>query len=178
MDTQAHCSSNRRRIVSLARATLSIVVVALPASGSAAQPGDWTTRPSPRVSGVLPQADARRLSTSFALAVDRLDGRADCARLFADLEADGRRLLSLTLYRAPARESEAKRCRAGRAAFTVVGSPLTCVCPSFGRLSRHDGAMILIHEALHFAGLPESPATPAALDSRGINRLVKERCGL
>jgi len=178
MDTQAPRSCNRRLIVSLARAVLPVFVVALPASGSAAQPGGGAVRPSPRVSGVLPQTDARRLAASFALAVERLDGRADCARLFAELDADGTRLLSQTLYRAPLREGEAKRCRAGRAAFTVVGSPLTCVCPSFGRLSRHDGAMILLHEALHFAGLPESPATPTAMDSRGINRLVKERCGL
>lgn len=169
---------NRHRPFSLAWAVTAIVAVMAPVGVSAAPRDRAQAAPVPRFSGAVPGRMARLLTESLALAVHRVHERPGCAQLFADLAADGERLLSLTLYRAPARKTESKWCREGRAAFTAVGSPLTCICPSFGRLSRQGGATILIHEALHFAGLEERPAVPTALDSREINRMVRERCDL
>ena len=64
------------------------------------------------------------------------------------------------------------------AAVTSEGSAPTFVCRKFSRISKREGAMILIHEALHHAGMGEWPKDPKALTSQAINQLVEEACGL
>jgi hypothetical protein len=39
-------------------------------------------------------------------------------------------------------------------------------------------AMVIIHEALHHAGLSEYPQDPDGMTSRAINGMVMEQCGL
>ena len=69
-------------------------------------------------------------------------------------------------------------CSEGVAAYTSVGSPRTVLCPAFASLSTSGAARILIHEALHFAGLGEKPADPKAPESYEINQIVTASCGL
>jgi hypothetical protein len=61
-------------------------------------------------------------------------------------------------------------------AFTRVGTSTTWICPVFDKLVSLDAALILIHEALHFAGLPELPGTPGALESSQIQEMVVANC--
>jgi hypothetical protein len=46
-----------------------------------------------------------------------------------------------------------------------VGSPSTFVCRLFQRLGDERAAVVLIHEALHHAGLTEYPQDPEAMTS-------------
>ena len=69
----------------------------------------------------------------------------------------GDETLARTLYRGG---GEVGACLRPVPAFTCVGCPQTVVCPSFLRLGAAAGATILIHEALHFAGLKERPTHP------------------
>ena len=66
----------------------------------------------------------------------------------------------------------------GAAAFTLVGSPRTVVCPGFDRLAIEEAAVIVLHEALHSAGLGERPLDPDAPNGGEINRLIRVACGL
>ncbi len=63
-------------------------------------------------------------------------------------------------------------------AFTSLGSAVTRLCPGFARLDDERAAVILLHEALHRAGLDEWPHDPDGLTPQGINELVREGCGL
>lgn len=60
----------------------------------------------------------------------------------------------------------------------MVGSRRVTLCPEFATLSTTAAARILIHEALHSAGLGEWPAYPHALMSEEINRMVAGKCGV
>jgi hypothetical protein len=44
-------------------------------------------------------------------------------------------------------------------------------------LDTDKAALVLLHEALHFAGLTEQPHDPRAMTSSEINDMVKDRCG-
>jgi len=63
-------------------------------------------------------------------------------------------------------------------AFTAVGSAVTRVCPWFERMDDGHAAMILLHEALHRAGLDEWPHDPDGLTPQGITDMVTEHYGL
>jgi len=45
-------------------------------------------------------------------------------------------------------------------------------------LLTEQAAMVVIHEALHHAGLPERPHDKKAMTSGQINDMVREACGL
>ena len=67
----------------------------------------------------------------------------------------------------------------GTVAYTLVGGgPATWLCHEFSRLTDKQAAKIIIHEALHHAGLGEWPRDPDAMRSTAINAMVKKRCGL
>jgi hypothetical protein len=129
--------------------------------------------PAPRISGALPHLTSVRLHKGFALAVREVD-QAECRALFSPLGTDALDDLATSLYYAA--PGTGGPCKDGTAAFTVVGSPATWLCPVFERLVSEDAALILIHEALHKAGLPESLSTPGAMTSDQINRMVRTSC--
>ena len=52
------------------------------------------------------------------------------------------------------------------------------LCPSFGDLSSKQAAVVLIHEALHHAGLTEQPADPLGMTPDQRNQLVEASCRL
>jgi hypothetical protein len=108
--------------------------------------------------------------------VSRVEASPRCAGLFAELGADGVRMLATSLYfRAPIAKQTGV-CRRAEA-YTHVGAAPTFLCDRFGRLSHEQSALVLIHEALHHAGLEESPAVPGAMSSAAINDMVQKACG-
>ena len=126
--------------------------------------------------GVTPRI-AVRLRAGFGVALARLDSEPACAALFAELGADARRTLAQTLYYGATRQQEDARCRDAYAA-TQVGSGVTWVCRNFAAVGTEHAARVLIHEALHRAGLPESPQAPGAMTSREIDLVVRSSCRL
>jgi hypothetical protein len=71
---------------------------------------------------------------------------------------------------------ETERCR-GAAAYTHVGGPATRVCQRFAAMSDEAAAAVLIHEALHHAGLGELPCYQDAGTSADIDHSVRRHCG-
>ena len=63
-------------------------------------------------------------------------------------------------------------------AYTFVGASTTWLCPDFKRLPIEHAALVLIHEALHHAGLTEKPHDQGAMTSREINTMVTTACQL
>lgn len=101
-----------------------------------------------------------------------------CRALFDGLGLDAREALAGTLCE-PARGTLARvRCKDAVVALTVVNGTRTRLCESFQRLSHHDMATALIHEALHRAGLGEDPPDPTAPTAREIRRRILAACAL
>jgi hypothetical protein len=132
--------------------------------------------PGPRVIGELPTMVRYRLDRAFPIAVERLREVASCRELFAGLGADGLEKLARTIY-LPPQPGEGRTCRGRVTAFTGVGQPHTRLCPAFADLSTDQAVTIVLHEALHFAGLDERPHDPRGLTPLQINRMVESACG-
>jgi hypothetical protein len=127
--------------------------------------------------------DARirgKLNVAFRLAAQRLRELPECSQLFAELSTDGLARLRATRYQSVADTGGDRVCGRGldAAAFTMVNSPRTIICPAFDRLTVEDAAVIVLHEALHSAGQTEWPLDPNAPNSGQINRMVRAACGL
>lgn len=110
----------------------------------------------------------------------RLQGRAECRELFSSLGAEGAQALRSSAFSVAASERESSIClQRSAAALTTVGGSETHLCEGrFGKLSVDEAAVILLHEALHQAGLSEWPIDPNGLTSTQINQLVRRRCAL
>lgn len=134
--------------------------------------------PPLRTAGDFSRGDAGHLAEAYSVAHDRLRLLPSCRALFAPYGADGEDLLAGSLYVQATTHHEAQICGRRVAAFTAVESPVTRLCRNFRRLDAEQGALILIHEALHFAGMPEAPHEKDAMTSQEINELVAESCGL
>lgn len=133
----------------------------------------------PIASASVPVEFQAKLVAGFSLALSRLRDSASCRGLFEQLRADGSVVLATTIYMTSTEERTEQMCvRGGAAAYTWLGQPATYLCPSFAGLPRHLAAMSLLHEALHYAGLPERPVHRGAMSSGEISALVRERCAL
>jgi hypothetical protein len=132
---------------------------------------------SATVIGSLPPGVRGKLERGWFVAHRHLEEHASCRALFTDLGADGYERLHHTIYLGRPRGSDRRSCPRRVAAHTSLHRPYTQLCPDFARLSDNWAGIVLLHEALHFAGLPESPAVPGALTSSDINQLVIDRCG-
>jgi hypothetical protein len=127
--------------------------------------------------GLLPELRAKVIE-SFGLAGSQVRSVDSCRGLFARLGADGGDRLQRTFYYPATREVVEKRCAKGVLAATNPGSSVTWLCPGFKSLTTRRAALVLIHEALHFAGLPERPQVAGAMSSAEINDLVHDACRL
>jgi hypothetical protein len=145
--------------------------------GSEGDRGETSVVAQPWMHADLPLRSRRRLSAAFSAAVVRLRENADCRQLFETFGVEGAEMLAQTLYFRPTVRDEQRFCP-GTSAFTSVGGRVTRVCRGFGRLPESRAVAVLIHEALHQAGMSEKPRDPLALDSAQINQLVIERCSL
>jgi hypothetical protein len=120
-----------------------------------------------------------RLTSSFQIAIDRLREVPECREMFTELGSDAVDTVT-RIYFTPIgiHGARANICN-GTVAYTFVGSgPITWLCREFSRLTDKQAAMIIIHEALHHAGLTERPKDPKGKTSASINRMVSKRCGL
>jgi len=118
-----------------------------------------------------------KLSAALDIATAALARERDCRELFEIVGQDVWELLDSARYRLASALQEAQVCvRAD--AFTVVGGRVTFLCRGFFRLSDLDAATVVLHEALHHAGLSEWPVDTRAARSHEISRLVANRCRL
>lgn len=122
----------------------------------------------------------RSLRLAFRVAAQRIEDVPQCAALFSSLGADGVAKLRATHYLMMYDRVTVRGCGRGLgpAAFTHVGSSRTMVCPGFDRLPVEAAAMIVIHEALHYAGLGEKPSDPRGPEPDAINHSVRAACHL
>lgn len=119
-----------------------------------------------------------RLLAATAVATNRIRSLPACADLFAALDADGIEMLRKAMYFPIEDRRFANRFCAAHSAFTYVGGPTVWVCRDFHQLPDLSAATIVIHEALHHAGLTEWPADPSGMTSREINTAIRNRCKL
>ncbi len=117
------------------------------------------------------------LTDGHALALERVRSLPACMRLFEPFAVSGNERLTSTFYSPPRPFQEDNSCDKGALAYTHVGSPVTYLCGSFGTLQPEQAAVVLIHEALHFAGMKEAPSSPNALASQEISKQVLRACG-
>ena len=132
----------------------------------------------PHTSGPLETGSARNLLTGFSVAFERVRDIPSCRALFETLDASGVEMITNSFYIAPSVAEKRELCTGGVTAFTQVGSRVTRLCPAFGDVDRQTAALLLIHEALHSAGMPESPGTAGPRTPSEINRLVRRACEL
>lgn len=120
---------------------------------------------------------AGNLTRGFRLALQQVQRRSECAGLFESRGANGAVLLATTVYLMPSGVKSPILCREGVAAYTSLETPVTFLCPVFARVPRTAAATILLHEALHYAGMNERPRDPEGLTPYQINALVSSACG-
>jgi hypothetical protein len=111
-------------------------------------------------------------------AIKRLEKDEACRALFDDLILDGLQALGRSRYQSPGSAPERAYCARGVAAYTAVGRSRVVVCEHFRTLHRRTKAAILIHEALHTAGMSEAPHDPGGKTSGEITEMVEEACSL
>lgn len=87
-------------------------------------------------------------------------------------------MLSRTLFTGPSGEELERFCVGRTAAITSVGSQVVKLCPGFAGVDRRTAATVLLHEALHQAGMEESPSSEGAPSADDINRMVRNACSL
>jgi len=170
--------------VAAAAALLGPRSAAAPASGGPSATVSELRAPGGRTRPVPahPQTDASltpmvrfRLEQGFAIARRQLGSERSCAALFGRLGVSGTDALARTLY---VSGGEVGACVRQAPAFTCLGCRRTVLCPSFSELGASAAAAILLHEALHLAGLPERPASVGAMTSSDITRMVEASCDL
>ncbi len=131
---------------------------------------------APRINRRVPSRVRSTLEAGFELAVQKLSQEPACRDLFADLGANGLETLSNTLYYQADIKMEQRVCPRAFG-FTVVGGAPTWVCQRFARLNDRRAAAVLLHEALHHAGMDEWPHDPDGSAPGEIDDLVAEACG-
>jgi hypothetical protein len=148
------------------------VLAAATAVGAAGAGGDSHGQ-APRLDPSLSGAARRKTLVAFQGALQAVESWPACRALFSQLGADPVQTLGATRY-----AMSARRCRDGVVAYTAVGSPATWLCRGFEALGQGEATVILLHEALHFAGLGERPVDPHGASSWEINLAVRAACGL
>lgn len=122
--------------------------------------------------------DSFALKLALRGAAERLEKVHACSALFDGLSIDGLQALARSRYETPQSQWEQRQCASGVAAYTAVGSIRVVVCRHFQRLDRRVQSAVLIHEALHTAGLSEAPLDPEGMSALEIESMVEEACGL
>ena len=125
----------------------------------------------------LPGRTRRSVTSSHSRGLAGVWEIAACRSLFSALGADGADVLASTVYVNAPRAFEVRVCGPGVPAYTTVGGRVTFLCRRFGRIADERAQVVLIHEALHAAGLDEYPHDPEGLNPDQINALVERSCG-
>lgn len=151
--------------------------VSASAPASAVHAAVSTDREEPRVSGDLYPRTEAKLQQAFPVALAHFRDNPECADLFARFGTDGLDKLVSSIYYPSNAAIEQRVCQGGVAAFTFIGGPQVRLCKRFASLGTERAAAVLIHEALHYAGLSEYPRDPQGMHARDIDRMVKKACG-
>ncbi len=138
--------------------------------------GDGGQGSDPWVSEKLPEPVRLKIVLAARLVQQRLSERPACTALFSEIKADGVETLERTFYY-PANALMEQRMCWHTYAFTRVGRRSTWICRRMWQLPLDPFALVLVHEALHQAGLKEWPQTKSATDSRAVNARVAAACG-
>ncbi len=118
------------------------------------------------------------LSMAFGVAVRKVQKEPSCRALFDNLELAGAEALARNYYEPATQPSDLVLCTRGAVAITGLRGWRTRLCGSFSKHSRRNQAALLIHEALHTAGLSEKPIDPNGMTPHEITQRVKLACGL
>ena len=177
----AHSPRSRFSIRIASAALVGVLLAGMPA---AAEPPEIrraalraTVMRGPGTDGRIPNYKVnRQLYLAFQIALKKVGGLSSCQELFDQLGADGIEVLANTTYVLAHADWERKVCRSA-SAFTTIGGSKVWLCGYFGWLSDSDGAEILLHEALHSAGLGEQPLDPEGPTAAEIDEMVKNKCG-
>ena len=134
-----------------------------------------TEAAAPWIHPSMPASVRDKLETAFEIAIARITAVPECADLFSQLGADAMETLKTGLYfpASPARETSV--CRRSMAQTYVGGAP-TWICRCVTSYSDEHVALVVIHEALHHAGLTEKPHDRKAMSSGAINKMVGRKC--
>jgi len=133
-------------------------------------------RTGPWISDRLPTPVRRKLESAIELVVERIEKNPSCANLFSEFGEDGAEVIRRSLYYPANALMEQKICWRAYA-FTKVGVRPTWICRRMWLLPVWRFALVLLHEALHHAGLEEWPQSKTAPDSRSITGRVAAACG-
>lgn len=145
----------------------------------------WEPDPSPGPvggggtpgTGPATSTQSQKVSDGSSLAQSRLCDTQTCAQLFQNLGTNGVDMINGTNY-LDGRSTSTCMQHPDWAAWTNVGDCNVYLCDAFTTLSQSGAATILIHEALHDAGMSENPPDPCGLTSSEINDLVQSNCDL
>ena len=134
----------------------------------------------------MPKRVSAKLKAGFELAVERVREVESCSELFAELGADGLEILATGLYfPVDSYRREIEVCGRNAAtnslggenlAYTTVGGAPTWISRHFSRVPTETAAVVVIHEALHHAGLTERPHDRMAMSSVEITEMVQAAC--
>lgn len=134
---------------------------------------------APRIEGRLSANDAFDLKNAYGRAMKRLEKVESCRALFDDLDLDGVQALGGSTYRPVQSDAERAYCARGVYAYTAVGHNRIMICRHFFRVQEARTKMaVLIHEALHTAGMGEAPANPDCMTAEEITAMVEKACRL
>lgn len=134
--------------------------------------------PRARVGMDIDARDALVVRAAFRLAFERVIRVPECMALFNGLNKSGHTALMSTSYSSSRPGPERALCNRGILAVAQAGGSEIRLCPKLQTLSHEGVAAILIHEALHTAGLGEYPVSPEAPTSEQITLAVLEACSL
>lgn len=134
-----------------------------------------TSVPMLHASQRLPHRPRRHLEEAFALAVHRVRTVPSCRALFDELDLDAHTALDFSIYYPARIDHEVSTCRRA-VAFSYVGAGPTRLCRSFADLDLERAVEVVLHEALHRAGLKEHGAKPSGLLPSEIDALVHAAC--
>lgn len=120
----------------------------------------------------------RAVRVAQSMALERLGREEQCRELFTERGRDGARLLLEADYRVAQPGEAGGLCEQGATAFTGMTSGKTAFCPDFLKLPAPRRAIVLLHEALHVAGMGQHPIHPGGMTAREINGMVARNCDL
>jgi len=118
-----------------------------------------------------------KLKSAYLMAVESLRQVTACGELFAPLEADGVDMMVRTVYERATGGMEATWCRHA-VAGTSIGGRTVFLCRRFAVIPVEEAASIVIHEALHKAGMSEAPLDASSMTGEEISTMVRRTCGL
>ena len=132
----------------------------------------------PQIESEMSAPNLFALRSAYKSASEKLEKDDSCAALFDSLDLTALEALGCNHYQLARSQPEKARCAPGVAAATGVGRSQIILCRYLNTLSRRAKIAILIHEALHTAGLSELPFDPDGQTSRDITEMVVDACSL